>query len=72
MSEFRQYIRKGLSEMRPYIVGEDLSKVSVTDGDTPEKGGMVARNPKDHADQWYVTKKYFEDNLEPLVDVVPD
>jgi hypothetical protein len=27
--------------------------------------GMVARNPKNHADQWYVARKYFEDNLEP-------
>jgi hypothetical protein len=25
---------------------------------------MVARNPKDHNDQWYVAKAYFEDNLE--------
>jgi hypothetical protein len=25
---------------------------------------MIARNPKNHADQWLVAKKYFEDNLE--------
>ena len=61
---FRQYKRKGLSEMRPYIVGENLSNISVSNTDTPEDGGMVARNPKNHDDQWYVAKKYFEDNLE--------
>lgn len=70
MGEFKQYQRKGLSEMRPYIVGEDLSKVSVNPVDRPEEGGMIARNPKNHEDQWYVAKKYFEDNLEPAVETV--
>ncbi len=60
-----QYKRKGLSEMRAYVPGEDLSAVSVAAVDTPEEGGMIARNPKNHDDQWYVAKAYFEDNLEP-------
>ena len=64
MSEFKKYVRKGYSEMRPYIPGEDLSNISVANVDTPEEGGMIARNPKNHSDQWYVAKKYFEDNLE--------
>ena len=68
MSEFRKYVRKGYSEMRPYVPGEDLSKVSIADVDAAEIGGMVARNPKNHDDQWYVAKQYFEDNLE-LADV---
>ena len=68
MSEFKQYQRKGLSEMRPYIKGEDLSAVSVSPEDCPaEDMGMVARNPNNHADQWYVARQYFEDNLE-LID----
>lgn len=67
MSEFKQYRRKGLSEMRPYVKGEDLSGVSVSDVDHPEQDmGMIARNPKNHADQWYVARKYFEENLEPV------
>ena len=65
--EFKQYKRKGLSEMRPYIKGEDLTGVSVSDTDNPETDmGMIARNPKNHVDQWYVARKYFEDNLEPV------
>lgn len=65
MSNWKQYKRKGLSEMRPYVQGEDLSKISVSQTDDPETDmGMVARNPKDYADQWYVARKYFEDNLE--------
>lgn len=68
MSDFKLYKRKGLSEMRPYIPGEDLSKISVSQTDTPELGGMVARNPKDSNDQWYVAKQYFEDNLEEVIE----
>jgi len=66
MGEFKQYKRKGLSEMRPYVFGEDLSGVSISDEDIPKTDmGMIARNPKNHADQWYVARKYFDDNLEP-------
>ena len=67
MSEFKQYKRKGLSETRPYIKGENLSNVSVAKVDDPETDmGMIARNPLDHDDQWYVARKYFEENLEPV------
>jgi hypothetical protein len=63
---WNQYKRKGLSEMRPYVKGEDQSSFSVNSEDDPENddGGMVARNPKNHADQWYVAGQYFRDNLE--------
>lgn len=65
MEEFKEYRRKGFSEMRPYVKGEDLSKISVASVDNPEEDmGMIARNPKNHADQWYVARKYFEENLE--------
>lgn len=64
-NDWKQYKRKGLSEMRPYVKGEDLAGVSVSKEDHPETDmGMVARNPKNHEDQWYVAKKYFEDNFE--------
>jgi len=70
--EWNQYQRKGISEMRPYIQNEDLSGVSVNPVDTPEIGGMVARNPKNHADQWYVARQYFEDNLELVTATPPE
>jgi len=67
--EWKQYKRKGLSEMRAYQPGEDLTGVSISEPDrangSPLPGDMIARNPKNHADQWLVAKKYFEDNLEP-------
>lgn len=66
---FKQYRRKGLSEMRPYVQGEDLTGISVSDADKALdtlEGGYIARNPKNHADQWYVAKKYFDENLEEV------
>jgi len=71
MSEFKQYRRKSVSEMRPYVDGETLDgKVSISDADlkagSPKLGDMIARNPKNHNDQWLVAKAYFEDNLEAI------
>jgi len=68
MSEYKQYQRKGLSEMRPYIQGEDLTGISVSEPDKNNLhlGGMIARNPKNHDDKWFVAQKYFDDNLEPV------
>ena len=67
MSEFSKYRRSNVAEMRPYIPGEDLSKVSVSDTLTPEQGGMIARNPDDHDDQWYVASDYFAKNFEEIM-----
>lgn len=66
MSKYKEYIKKATQLMRPYIPGEDLTGVSVSHNDTPEEGGMIAINPKDHADKWYVAKKFFEDNYTQL------
>ena len=70
MSQFQQYRRKNLSEMRPWVFGDDMDGISVSAEDasngSPKEGDMIARNPKNHADQWLVAKQYFEDNLEPL------
>ena len=45
-------------------------KVSISEEDlkngSPKLGDMIARNPKNHDDQWLVAKAYFEDNLEPM------
>lgn len=64
------YRRKGLSEMRPYVQGEDMTGISVSEPDkqagSPKVGDMIARNPKNHADQWLVAAKYFADNLEQV------
>ena len=62
--EWTQYRRKGVSEMRPYLPGEDLTGISVSKTDQPPvPGGMIARNPQNHADQWYVALQYFQENF---------
>jgi hypothetical protein len=66
---FRQYRRKQIAELRPYIPGEEMSGISISAEDrnagSPKAGDMIARNPKNHADQWLVAAKYFADNFEP-------
>lgn len=55
--------------MRPYQPGENMEHISVSEADvkngSPKIGDMIARNPKNHDDQWLVAEKYFNDNLEP-------
>jgi hypothetical protein len=69
MSEFTQYRRKQIAELRPYMDGENMDGVSVSPEDaragSPKPGDMIARNPKNHADKWLVAAAYFADNFEP-------
>jgi len=78
MSKFKKYRRTNIAEMRS-AKPEDFAaynNISVSKEDTHEVGtlmtgkilsaGMIARNPKNHKDQWYVARKYFEDNFEPV------
>lgn len=64
-SQYKNYRKKNVQPMRPYVPGEDLTGVSVSTEDTPGPGGMIACNPKNPADQWYVAKQFFEENYEP-------
>ena len=72
MREFKQYRRKQIAELRPYLEGEciDTTEVSVSQADldagSPKVGDMIARNPKNHDDQWLVAAVYFADNFEEL------
>lgn len=69
MSEWKQYRRTNIAEMRPYVFGEDLTDISVSNTDDPQEDlGMIARNPENHDDQWYVAHDYFADNFEPSND----
>lgn len=46
------------------------NNVSISDSDllngSPKIGDMIARNPKNHNDQWLVAEQYFNDNFETL------
>lgn len=62
---FKQYRRTNIAEMRPFVPGEDLNGISVSVEDDPANDlGMIARNPRNHNDQWYVARKYFDNNFE--------
>jgi hypothetical protein len=67
---FTQYRRKQIAELRPYVPGEDMSRISVSlpdkEAGSPKPGDMIARNPKNHDDQWLVAAQYFADNFDPL------
>lgn len=70
MNEFQQYRRSQIAELRLYEPGEVLNGVSIStpdwDAGSPKAGDMIARNPKNHKDQWLVASEYFADNFEPL------
>lgn len=68
---FKQYRRKQIAELRPYVTGEFLSKgVSISAADreagSPRAGDMIARNPANHDDQWLVAGAYFVTNFEEV------
>ncbi len=78
MSEFKKYRRKQIAELRPvskfeiesgvYFLKEiniSVSKEDESNG-SPLKGDMIARNPKNHKDQWLVAEQYFNDNFESI------
>lgn len=62
MAEWTNYRKAGITPMRPYVEGEDMAGISVNKEDTTEVGGMIAHNPENCEDQWYVAAKYFQDN----------
>ncbi len=70
MSEFKQYRKSQIAEMRPYVPGEDMTGISTaildTDNGSPTVGDMIARNPKDHNDQWLVSANFFAQNYIPV------
>ncbi len=60
------YRKKSTQPMEAYTEGMDISAVSVSPEDTPEPGGMIAHNPDNPADRWYVARQYFLDNYEEV------
>lgn len=70
MSEFKQYRKSQIAEMREYVVGEDLVGVSISTEDrvngSPKAGDFIARNPKNHADEWLVSAEFVVNNYVPV------
>lgn len=66
MSEFKRYRKVQTQLMRPYVPGEDLSGISVSERDTPAKGGMIAIAADDPSDMWYINEEFFSCNYEEV------
>jgi hypothetical protein len=74
MSAWKRYRRTAVAEMRPYVAGEDRSRISVSQPDAHlvdamdagviRAEGFVARNPDNHEDQWFVAQAYAEANFD--------
>jgi hypothetical protein len=47
------------------VVKVSISVEDLANG-SPKRGDMIARNPKNHNEQWLVDEQYFNDNFEPL------
>lgn len=65
MSELKNYRKKNVQPMRPYIEGEDLTGVSVSPEDKKLDslvGGMIAVSASNPDDKWYVAKVFFDEN----------
>jgi len=54
---------KFISDLRWYTVS--ISEQDLKNG-SPKIGDMIARNPKNHLDQWLVAEQYFNDNFESI------
>ena len=67
---FEKYRRKQVAELREYVEGDALEGVDVgteaAKAGSPKAGDMIARDPKNHEDQWLVTAEYFRDNFAKL------
>jgi len=60
MGKYKRYTKKGVQLMRSYILGEDTTGWSISEKDTLEIGGMVAKD--DVGSYWYVSKEFFDAN----------
>lgn len=59
------------SDILVHETKDNVIVVSISDVDrkngSPKIGDMIARNPKNHLDQWLIVEQYFKDNFE-LID----
>ena len=61
---WKNYRKKVIQPMRPYVLGEDLTGVSVNPQETPIEGGMIAKD--DEGARWYVTPEFFQKSYEEV------
>lgn len=65
VKEFKERNLLSAHETKDNVIEVSISDVDLLNG-SPKIGDMIARNPKNHLDQWLVAEKYFNDNFEEL------
>ena len=68
MSQWQLHQRISYVELRPYVKGEPMRGIGFNQNDELKEGGMIARNPHDHTDMWYINEEYFKMNYQPVSD----
>ena len=63
VNEFKERNLLSAHETKDNVIEVSISDVDLANG-SPKIGDMIARNPKNHSDQWLVAEKYFKDNFE--------
>lgn len=68
MEGFKEYRKKATQSLRPYVEGEVLDGVSISEPDkangSPKVGDMIAVSKTDATDLWLVSEKFFNENYE--------
>lgn len=68
---WKSFRRKGTVEARPYVSADadygGTVSISPADARLPSLiGGMIARNPDNANDQWYINAEYFRKHYEEV------
>jgi hypothetical protein len=65
--EWKKYKKHKVQLMRDYVLGEDLTGISIADKDLPaEEGGKIARD--EAGNMWYVSPEFLKANYTEVVD----
>jgi len=62
---YKLYQKKNIQPMRPYVPGEDMSGISLSQEDAKLDtldGGMIAIGVTNPKDRWYVARVALEEN----------
>jgi hypothetical protein len=66
--DFVDYYRIQNVEARPYVPGEDVSAVTMSESYTPQEGDMIARNPRDRDTLFLIPKDVFVTTYETFTE----
>lgn len=62
----RNYVKKKVQPMEPWVDGYDMEGVSVGSDDaangSPKQGDMIAHDPTNPSDRWLISSAFFASN----------